>query len=339
MITIDEIAKIANVSKTAVSFALNNKPGISEETRNNILKIARQEGYFEKNKNRKNTSQNILLVMCSKNEHSTIGSWNAPFHSELIREIEKSANEFGYNLLLKSLSIENGEEIVPLFSGLVKNTAGVIVIGTDIVEKDVALFMDLCEHIVVVDSFFEATNVNCVVMDNYLGGITAAKQLIELGHTDIGYIESSQRIYNFDSRKSGFMRAMSNHQLKIDPKNVYAVLPGIDEAREALEKKVDIDHLPTAFFAENDYLAIGLLQCLTHKGIRVPEQVSIIGFDDIEISSFTQPKLTTIRVFKKEIARIAVKNIISMIENESGTTIKEIVGVELIERDSCKKIK
>ena len=145
MITIDEIAKIANVSKTAVSFALNNKPGISEETRNNILKIARREGYFEKNKNRKNTSQNILLVMCSKNENSTIGSWNAPFHSELIREIEKSANEFGYNLLLKSLSIENGEEIVPLFSGLVKNTAGVIVIGTDIVEKDVKIFMDLCE--------------------------------------------------------------------------------------------------------------------------------------------------------------------------------------------------
>ena len=164
------------------------------------------------------------------------------------------------------------------------------------------------------------------------------KKLIELGHKQIGYIESSQRIYNFDSRKSGFMKAMGDEQLKIDPKNFYSVLPGIDEAREALEKKIDVNNLPTAFYAENDYLAIGLLQCLTHKGINVPDQVSIIGFDDIEISSFTQPKLTTIRVFKREIAHIAVKNIISMIESESRTTIKEIVGVELIERNSCKMI-
>jgi len=339
MITIDEIAKIANVSKTAVSFALNNKPGISEETRNNILKIAREEGYFEKNKNKKTTSRNILLVMCSKNDNSMIGSWNAPFHSELIREIEKSANEFGYNLLLKSLSIENGEEIVPMFSGLVKNTAGVIVIGTDIVEKDVNIFMDLCEHIVIVDSFFEGTNVNCVVMDNYLGGIMASKHLVEMGHQQIGYIESAQRIYNFDSRKNGFMKAIKDNGLVVDPKNVYTVPPSIDEAREALLKNMDTSRLPTAFFAENDYLAIGLLQSLTQKGVNVPEDVSIIGFDDIEISSFTQPKLTTIRVFKKEIACIAVKNIISMIEDESDTTIKEIVGVEIIERDSCRRLK
>ena len=339
MATVDEIAKKAGVSKTAVSFALNNKPGISEDTRNNILKIAREEGYFEKNKNQKMSNQNILLVMCSKSENSSIGSSNAPFHSELIREIEKSANNLGYNLLLKSLFIEDGKEIEPTFAAVVKNTAGTLAIGTDLLEQDVKMLMGLCDRIVILDSYFETINVNCVVMDNYMGGYKAAARFVELGHVNIGYIESKQRINNFDSRRRGFTDALKDKGITMNKKHTYLVSPSIEETKLELLTTLSTDYLPTAFFAENDYMAIGLLQCLTQRGVKVPDDVSIIGFDDIEIASFTTPELTTIRVFKDEIAQIAVKNIINMIENKIKTTVKEIVGVELAVRSSCARIK
>ncbi len=335
MITIEMIAKKAGVSKTAVSFALNNKPGISEETRNRILRIARSEGYFDKPVSDAAKSKNILLLMCSRTNITTLDRTTAPFYSELISEVEKSADEAGYHLLLKSLKIEDGKEIAPVFSSLLNDLAGVLVIATDILPEDVKIFAGLSPHIVLLDSLFATINVNCVVMDNYMGGYIAAEHLAQLNHKKIGYVESCHRVYNFDSRKQGFLAGLNQHGLKLDPAHQYCTTPIIDIAKRELSERINPADMPTAFFAENDYLAIGLMEGLSKLGLNLPADASVIGFDDIELASFVTPKLTTIRVFKSQMARAAIQKLINQINNDIAIAAKEIVSIDLIKRGSC----
>ncbi|MHC1772209.1 MAG: LacI family DNA-binding transcriptional regulator [Flexilinea sp.] len=345
-IKITDIAKKAGVSLSAVSFALNGRPGISDETRKKIFKIIDELGYtpdpekLKKGGKAKQKEKSIMLLNCSRTEITKEIFPNTIFFSELLSALESKLSASGYFFWVKTVVIDDSfqNNIRNLFFG--NSVKGIILVATDMLEDDVRVVKEIVPNLVVLDTCCDHLNANCIVMDNYLGGVLAAEHLCQSGHTQIGYIESRTRIYNFDMRKKGFFDELRRRNITVADRDIIPVLPSINGSFEKIKDELvkRSTPLPTAFFAENDYMAIGMLRAMQGKGIRVPDDVSIIGFDNIDMCKFVSPPITSIDVPKHKIAETSVTQLMKMFTDDSFVNIKQFVTVKLIERQSTKKM-
>ncbi|MFJ5760873.1 LacI family DNA-binding transcriptional regulator [Neobacillus sp. NPDC093182] len=343
---IDEIAKLANVSKSAVSLALNGKNGVSQKTREKILKIAEEHGYiprpiikaeqyFQTNSNTK-----ILRFVAVTNAGIVSEEFESlPFFMELIKYIDTQSGSSGYSLMVSSISIECLQEEISRLENEQKS-AGILLLGTNLTPEQIKIIADIQPNLVVLDTCFETIDANFVVMNNLFGAYQAGQYLLKLGHKKIGYVESEIRMYNFDMRKKGFIQALTESNLRIDESNYFSISPTTIAPQEAFTEKLKnrMDHLPTALFCETDYMAISVIKSLTELGIKVPDEISIIGFDNIFESRVITPELTTIHVKKDKIALLSVEKLIRLIENNDEDKIKLLVDTELIVRNSCLEL-
>lgn len=346
---IKDIAKKAGVSATAVSFALNNKEGISDETRKKILDIVSEYGYTPRTLikcddieklQQVSTSRLILLLNCPSSPFTTVDSGNVSLSFyEIIKEVEKSVNRNQYDLVFKSINMDE------LFQDEVRKivtnypVAGIIIASTAIPSAYIQQVQDLGLPMVVIDSYYPDLNVDCIVMDNYAGAYMAGRYLLDLGHRKIGYLKSIARINNFDERQSGFEAALREKGLQLDEEYIYQVGSTIEDCETGLLEAVkDSRKLPTALFAESDYLAVGAMKSFQNMGLQVPEDLSIIGFDNLVLSTLMKPELTTIGVPWCEMADLAVERLIYKINHESKRNLKTRIEVQLIVRDSCRQI-
>ena len=347
---IKDIAKKAGVSITAVSFALNNKEGISDETRKKILDIVSECGYTPRTLikfdeidqlQQANTSKLILLLNCPSTPFTKVESGNVSLSFyEIIKEVERSANQNQYDLVFKSINMDSSfqEEVHKIVTNY--HVAGIIVASTAIPSFYIKQVQELGVPVVAIDSYYSDINVDCVVMDNYAGAYAAGKYLIELGHKKIGYLKSVARVNNFDERQKGFEAALNECGIDLDPANIYQVGSTIEDCETGLsEALTEKRYLPTALFAESDYLAVGALKSLQGLGIKVPDDVSVIGFDNIAISELMTPKLTTVSVPWGDMADMAIETLMRQIRQEGKTNLKTRIGVELIKRESCRVVK
>jgi DNA-binding LacI/PurR family transcriptional regulator len=167
--------------------------------------------------------------------------------------------------------------------------------------------------------------------------------LVRLGHRRIGYEQSNFRIRNFDLRKEGFLQALKEHGLSVLEQDYFSMLPTvISSSQEDFKKEIAkrLNDLPTALFCESDYIAISLIKSLTELNIRIPDDISVIGFDNIHEASIISPELTTVHVYADKMASLAVDRILEMLENNrEGRKMKYIVDTEIYERNSCKALK
>lgn len=347
-----DIAEQAGVSRAAVSLALNNKPGISDETRERILAIAANLGYPIRAINQKNSEnlegKTILLLICWRNEKieetgvtpQAFPEISRGFYSELLPKLETKINDIGYHLWLKTINADKdlAVKLTEIFSE--PSISGVLLIATGISEEDVALINQYNREIVVIDSLITHLDLDCVVMDNAQGAFLAGDYLCKLGHRDIMYIRSENRINNFIMREKGFFAALKKNCIPFTEDSVVNVVPDVDATFNNLEEAfAKRGRLPTAIFAENDYMAIKAIRKMINIGIKVPDQISVIGFDNIEAASLIIPGLTTINVSKQKIADLAVDRLKQKIQNETVERIKQLVTVKLIERQTCKQLK
>jgi len=346
-----DIAEKAGVSRAAVSLALNNKPGISDETREKIIKIATNLGYPLRAINQENRNgpeaKTILLLICWRNEKigesgvtpQVFPEISRGFYSELIQKLETKVNDIGYHLWLKTINADKdlAIKLTEIFSE--PRISGVLLIATGIPEEDVALINQYNKEIIVVDTLITHLDLDCVVMDNTQGAYLAGDYLCKLGHRDIMYIKSANRINNFIMREKGFFAALKKNGVNFQEDNIISVIPDIETTFNnidgAFRKK---GKLPTAIFAENDHMAIKSIKKLINMGIKVPDQISVIGFDNIEAASLIIPGLTTIDVSKQKIADLAVDRLMQKIHSKTVERIKQLVTVKLIERQTCKPI-
>jgi len=341
---IDDIAKLANVSKSAVSLALNGKNGVSQETRDKILKIAKEHGYIARpiikaEHFQKIDSKFLRFVACTNDRIVTEQYESLPFFTELIGDINKQMATLGYSLVVSSISSSNlEEELLQLENN--QKSAGILLLGTNLNPQQIKLIANIQSNLVVLDTCFETLDINFVVMNNLYGAYQAGEYLVNLGHKQIGYVASKTRIYNFDMRKKGFLQALSEHQLCIEEENFFSISPTIISAQEDFKQTITnrTQPLPTAVFCEADYMAISVIKSLTELGIKVPEDVSVIGFDNIFESQVITPELTTIHVKKDRLATLAVKQLIDDINQEKIDKIKLFVDTEIIIRNSCKTL-
>jgi LacI family transcriptional regulator len=332
---VKDIAKLANVSPATVSLVLNNKPGVSDDTRKKIYEILDKHGYSPTIVPKTEQLQGSIRFLKYK-KHGLVVDQNGGFIASVIDGVDNEARKLGYSLVMTTLSPDNCNEVLQI----VKNDCrdGIILLGTELNNQDLVFLNDINVPIVIVDNYFEFEEYDCVVMNNVDAVFKAVQYLVELGYKDIGYFHSSFVINNFAAREEGYKKALKLLGIEYKRENVFHLTPTLEGAYRDMQKILQTGAvLPSAVFSDNDTIAVGAIKALKEHGIKIPEQLSIIGFDDIPFCLMADPPLTTMRIFKEKIGALAVRRLIDKIKNNDTNIIKIQIGAELIIRGStCK---
>lgn len=332
-ITIKDIAKIANVSYATVSRAITGSKGISEENRQRILKICDEVGYTT------NIVARSMIIKTTKVLGLIVPDISNPFQSEVVLNIELFAQKQGYSIMLcNSFHDPIQEEYV--FSLLI----GRQVDGIIIIPSSSGTYKNIEKYLNKVPTVFIGENLgdndgNFVSTDNKKGTYIGTKYLYDLGHRKIAYIGQRIGSNTHALRAFGYKKAAEELGIKeIYFPNHYgssSIETGYKLAKEFLKTDVKV----TAIFAATDTNALGILQALDEMGIRVPEDISVLGFDNIVYSSLPKIMLTTIEQPKKHMASVAIDLLLNEINQKDFGYSHRILEPILIERNSCTRIK
>lgn len=331
-----DIAKLADVSPGTVSNALNDRKGVGKETKSKIIKIAEELGYFRNHK--KNEEKVIRLILFKK--HGYVVS-DTQFFSALIEACENECRQRGYELLISQV-IHGEHDKEDIFKIINQNKIdGILLLATEMNPDDFSNFENIDVPMVVLDSYFVTKSYDYIVINNISGSYRATKYFIEKGHKKIGVLGSSINISNFEYRYKGFEKAINEANLIFAEEDNILLEPTLDGAYRDMKKYLDHNKgrkLPTALFALNDIIALGAIKAIKEQGIKIPEDISIIGFDDIPFSALSNPNMTTIKVYTTEMGRLAVKRLIDKTNEEEEVPLKIEIDTKLIERDSVAQI-
>ena len=330
-----DIASIAGVSSATVSNALNGRKGVSEKTKQKIWKIARDIGYSREPAN-SSVQKAIRLVVFKR--HGYVVS-DTPFFASVIEGMERECRLLGYEMLVSHVNTkEAGQNAAD--SANFAGSSGILLLATEMGPGDLQQFGNSGIPVVLLDSNFREQDFDLVLTNSVDAAYKATAYLAENGHTRIGHLRSSIPINNFTDRRRGHLQALEDHGLDGDPGLEILLEPTIEgsyrDMRKALERPGG--YLPTAFFADNDIIAFGAMRALKEKGVRIPSDISIIGFDDMPFCEVTSPRLTTIKVFKQEMGSAAVKRLKQILEAQNHVRQKIELGTELVIRDSVANI-
>ena len=350
-ITAKELAKKLELSEAAISMALNNKPGVSTQTRKRILEAAKENGYdFSRIQPVENSRPDrgiIYLAVFRKhgalipdppvNVISDHGN-NVPdvsFFAQLSEGIASASKNCRFHLNISYLYNEDDiDSFIQEFKRF--GAKGVLLLGTEMHEHDLRPFIKSNIPFVLIDNYFEGQNANCILINNVQGAYLATEYLIQKKIGQPGYLRSSYMSTGFEERADGYYKAIRKNGMSTSRSIVHQLTPSIDGAysdmKELLKNNVE---LSTCYFADNDLIAAGALRALTEAGYRIPHDISIIGFDDMPLCTYITPSLTTIHVPKQYMGELAVKRLAEIIENPSSCPVKIEIATQIKKRKSC----
>ncbi len=329
-----DVARLAHVSITTASRVLSGSDHpVSEDTRQRVLQAAAQINYYPHSVARALVTQktNIIGVI--------VGDIEDPYFSAIVRGIEDVARENGYLAMVCNSDREPKTELnyVKILRGY--RVDGLIFAGGGLTDEPYQdelelLLIDLIKqgiHVVGIGQHqFITTRVE---IDNYGASCEMTNYLLKLGHRLIAYIKGPSILTTSRIRFNGFREALRHHGCSLSPELLLEGDFTIDSGYEATTYLLEEEKKPTAIFAANDLMAIGSLLAIQRKGLKVPDDISIVGFDDIASARYVFPPLTTIRVPMYEIGRVAVESLLILIQDE-GMTGSRILSHELVVRDS-----
>ncbi|KPL60560.1 LacI family DNA-binding transcriptional regulator [Rossellomorea vietnamensis] len=336
MVTIYDLAKRTGFSSTTVSKALNNYTDVSQKTKQKILDAAAEMGYLPNAHAQSLSTKKSWTIGVMFAEDNEVGLKH-PFFSALIESFRKYVEREGYDLIFASRNLRNRDTSY-LEHFLYRAVDGIVVICSDPNDPQVQDMINNHVPIVVIDM----SNQNCSVVysDNIEGGRLAVNYLHSLGHTRIAHISGDPSIDAGAQRIKGFTKGMDEQNLPIlDGYLVNGGMFSIAEGRVAMETLLELETVPTAVFVAGDHMAIGAMEAIKAKGLRIPEDISIIGYDDIEMSSYLTPKLTTVRQDTDLIGARAGQLLMKQIIQKKKLITTEVVPVDLIIRESCTLVK
>jgi LacI family transcriptional regulator len=340
-VKIVDIAKAASVSPSAVSLALNNKSGISPEVRKKILDLAADMGYRTRLPPIEN--ENITIKLLLMRDEILVGVHYNALLTGYMEGMEAETKKRRYKLEVSFLEravlkefIEAKEKPEERPEG---KADGFVVIGSELSDNEISYLINLPQPVVFFDTFFPLVNFDLIDMDNTDGVYRCIEYLYRMGHRNIGLVKGNYETSNFRMRKMAFFEAMGYFSLPVQEKNIVTVNHAIDKTvidmKRFLDKKSE---LPSAFFCLNDILAYGCMKALREKGLRIPDDISIVGFDDLPYSAITDPPLTTIKNPSRKIGARAVELLAEKLTRPTISVPEKIlVSVELVIRDSVKK--
>lgn len=333
--TIKDISKEAGVSISTISRILNldKTLNVSEETRKKVLKIAEEMNYVTI-RQRKNKEKSYKIGIITS--FVELKELNDPYFLSIRMAIEKKCSE--ENIDFKSLYINK-----ILDNSVNEKLDGIIAIGI-FKEDEINVLKTITKNIVFVDSSPNVWEFDSVVVDFTYGVNIAMSYLYELGHRNIGYIGAKVvphndlngiELVNYrEETYKTFMQSIGNYRDEWVYKGNFTLEDGYDLMKKMLANK----KIPTAVFIASDPMAIGAYKAIVEEGYSIPEDISIIGFDDIITAKFLTPALTTVKVYTDFMGESAVDILLERIKKNIKISRKIVLPVKLIERESCKKI-
>lgn len=335
-VTIKDIAQMAGVSPATVSRALTGSAGVGEQLRGEIVEISRREGY------RANSIARSLI----KNKTDMIGlivpDVSNTFYAELAFGIEKCAYENDYNIMLFNSRFRNrNNEIRDLFDLVIGNQVdGIILAGSHDESKWLAEYSPTIPLVLQGDAAESTFNAlfNSVSIDNHSGGYLAGEYLCGLGHKKIACVGMRTKSITHRDRFSGFCEALEKDGLIPTVLENRAESSSIEAGYQLGKRLLGSGAEHTAIFATADSVAIGIMQAASELGVRIPDDVSLIGFDNVTYARLPRISLTTIDQCTPELAREAMEVLLSVIEGrEENQNVHRFIQPRLVERESCKK--
>ena len=333
-VTMSDIAGRVGVSKNAVSLALAGRPGVSEATRARVVAAARELGYPLDEKNRYDKACIAAIV-----PEYLLG--DGSFYSDIFWSIEQEVRLIGAMMLTIGLSKAQEEKLVPPTLPANAHLIGYLPIGV-IAPAYLRMLRDTGHSIVTVDIRSASPSLSCVGTDNVDGARQAVEYLISCGHRRIGFIGPAFSAQSVCERWCGYCGTMLKHGLRCDGdvcilgrRDGFELL---DTEEAQLKYFGRIETMPTAWFCAGDLIALSLCKLLARRGLRVPQDVSVIGFDDLRISALVDPALTTMRVDRRLMGREAVRLLLRSYEEKDAPARHLALPCELVRRDSVRAL-
>ena len=336
-----ELAQKLGISPATLSLVINQKPGLSQATRAKVVEQLESLGLQDMLRKPEPSAEfteaagnNICFVAYKR--HGKILDFS-PFFLLIMESVEACAHKHGYNLLF--LTIDRRQSIPDQIRRLREmNCAGAVIFATEMLADDVSIFDQLSFPHVILDNDFQELNIDSVAINNSIATYQAVEHLVQLGHRRIGYLKSSTFINSFGERETGFRQALARFSLPLEDRYIvelnYTEEGSYQEFRAFLSQSPE---LPTAFVTDDDTIAAGVMKALGEAGLRVPEDISIVGFNDRPVCALTDPPMTSIRVPKYAFGAMAIDLLVhdANIRRDAIHSLKYRIGTELVPRSSA----
>lgn len=335
MSNIFDIARLSGVSKTTVSRVINNKAGVSEDTRLKVLDVIERLNYIPNQAARSLVSRKAGVIGVIYNV------LNNSMYLNLANLLEKYASEYNYNVVFCSSNDDYNSKLkyTQYFTGGAAD--GLILFGSDINDTDIVKkVIDSKFPLVIIENHFNDIKVNNIIIDNYSGAKKAVEYLISLGHTKIAHITGNVNHKAASERLNGYIQALEENGIEYNEDYVIYTDAGDRSGSKAIEKLIFTDDPPTAVFTFNDQQGYDAMQKANQIGVVVPQDLSIVGFDNIfETINFipSNIRLTSMRQPTEKIAEAAIKLIVENIDNRETQQKVVSFDTELYYGESCCK--
>lgn len=329
-VTIVDIANKIGVSYTTVSRALNGKKGVGEKTRKKIIEEAKRLGY---------QPNAIARGLVSKSTYTVgliIPDITNPFFPEVARGVEDACREAGYNVFLCNSNWDNDQELSCL-EALRQNRVDGIIINPNSL-SNVEMLEKMGIPVVYLNTRIDESISTYIGIDNVQGGQMATEHLIQCGYKRIGYMGGTIRSYSNNNRLKGYLNALEKYGMGRDNDLIINGKFETEFGYEGARKFFQLSNPPDAIFAANDLIALGVLQYAQEKGLKVPEEFGIIGFDDIYASSLPQIQLSTIAMPKTFLGKKALELLLDKIRSEEASSAQYVIKPKLVVRKTTRKI-
>ncbi|ENM5881185.1 substrate-binding domain-containing protein [Vibrio metoecus] len=321
MATMKDIARLAGVSTSTVSHVINKSRFVSDEIVERVNNAAQQLNY----------APSALARSLKMNRTKTIGmlvtTSTNPFFGEVVKGVERSCYHQGYNLILCNTEGDNQRMKASINTLLQKRVDGLLLMCSTLEGERLDVFDRYPDIPIVVMDWGPILFASDKIQDNSLqGGYMAAKHLIECGHKEIGCITGPLIRHQAQMRYEGYKRALAEAGIAINPDWIVESDFECEGGYQAFEKLYQRGKLPSALFVSNDMMAMGVIQAASQRGLRVPDDLSLIGYDDVHIAKFMTPALTTIHQPKYRLGKAAVDTLLYRLENPDTTA--QVVQLE-----------
>lgn len=333
-VTLEDIAKIAGVSLKTVSRVVNNEKYVSKDTREKVLKLLVKHNYIP------NLAAKSLVSKRTQTLGLIVPNLENPFYSRLLRGVVQTAesNNFGIIISESKFDIKIGEKYLRTF--IERGVDGILIATLDLDTNIIHTLNRIKKPFVLMTCYVDNPKVHCVIADDYKAGRKVVNYIIKFGHRNIAFLKGPN-VYSSNERFRAYIDVMRENNLEI--KDYFITEEVLDEISaynvsfKLLNKYNDI----TAIVANNDYVAIGAMKAINELGLKIPDDISVIGYDDIEVASLLRVPLTTIHYPNFHCGKVATEILIKIINDEIDVDDYkvEILKTHFVERQSCGPVK
>lgn len=336
-INLQEIAAKAKVSRVTISRVINNHENVSRETRERVLEILKKYDYVPRKQRRESAGRKRIELLFYRGWEQRINV--SPIYTKVLHEIQERLQDQGGGLSLRGIATQDEPEL--LAEQIAEDGAdGLILFQFD------AVYRPLIEKLqargiplVLVQPRFFDEGATSISPDNYQGGLAAVSHLIAMGHRRIAHIQASELELESVERRRAYEFTLREAGIEVRPE--YCTVCGdwtSEGGYQAMARLMGLEEPPTAVFAADDTIAMGVINYCAEHGIKVPESVSVVGFDDLHPERFTFPALTTIHYDTTHMGQIAVQEVLGLTQALQAIPRRILIPTRLIERASVKKI-